>query len=489
VDYSLFYLRRAREERRRGRTSAEALQIAAATSGRAVLISGITVMLAMTGMFLMGSQVFSSFGIGTVLVVAIALAGSLSVLPAVLSALGDRADAGRVPFVSRLRAEDGDSRLWGAVVGRVVRRPLLWGLTAAGVLIALAIPARTLHTVNSGMQSLPRDLRVMQVYDRVQAEFPGGPQPAVVVVSAPDVTRPRVQAGIAALRRAAIATGEMHAPVTVDVSASRLAARVQIPLAGKGTDAASDHALATLRDRVVPSTIGAVPGVSVAVTGMTANSRDFTDSMKAHAPYVFAFVLGMAFLFLLVMFRSLVIAATAIALNLLSVAAAYGLLVVVFQRGHLEHLLGFRSIGGITSWLPLFLFVILFGLSMDYHVLIVNRIREYHLAGRTTRDAVALGVRSTASVVTAAAFVMVAVFAIFATLGMIEFKMMGVGFAAAVLIDATVVRAVLLPATMTVLGERNWYLPPWLDRLPHLGSSRPERRPAPPVGRDVLHPR
>jgi RND superfamily putative drug exporter len=489
VDYSLFYLRREREERRAGRSSAEALQIAAATSGRAVLISGITVMIAMTGMFLMGSQVFSSFGVGTVLVVAIALAGSLTVLPAVLSALGDRVDAGRVPFVSRLRAQDGDSRLWGAVVGGVVRRPLLSAVTAASLLLALAIPARTLHTVNSGMQSLPRDLLVMRVYDRIQAEFPGGPLPAVVVVSAPDVTTPRVRAGIDALQRAALATGRMHEPITVDVSASRTAARVAIPLAGKGTDATSYRALATLRDEVIPSTIGAVPGVTVATTGMTAGSRDFTDSMKAHAPYVFAFVLGLAFLFLLVTFRSLVIATTAIVLNLLSVGAAYGLLVIVFQQGHLEGLLGFRSIGGITSWLPLFLFVVLFGLSMDYHVLILSRIREYHLAGRTTGEAVALGIRATASVVTAAASVMVAVFAIFATLGMLEFKEMGVGFAAAVLIDATIVRAVLLPATMTLLGEWNWYLPRWLEWLPDVGSERPGRRPRPPIGRDVLHPR
>jgi RND superfamily putative drug exporter len=473
VDYSLFYLRRTREERARGLSSADALQAAAATSGRAVLFSGFVVMTAMSGMFLMGSQIFASFGVGTVLVVAISLVGSLTVLPAVLSKLGDGVDRGRVPFLARRRARDGESRFWGAVVNAVMRRPVIWGGAAIAVLVALAIPALSLHTVDSGAQGLPRDLQVMKVYERVQKTFPGGAGPAVVVVSANDVTRPQVTAGIAALKRAALATGQMREPISVEASASHKAARVLIPLAGKGTDETSNRALDALRHDVIPATIGKVPGADAKVTGWTAGSKDFNDTMKARAPIVFAYVLGLAFVLLLLTFRSIVIPIKAIVLNLLSVGAAYGVLVLIFQKGNLESLLHFTSVGGVTDWLPLFLFVILFGLSMDYHVLILSRVRESYESGMSTEDAVAHGIRATASVITSAAIVMVAVFAIFATLGMLDFKMMGVGLAVAVFVDATVVRAVLLPATMKLLGDWNWYLPRWLEWLPHLSRAAP----------------
>jgi uncharacterized membrane protein YdfJ with MMPL/SSD domain len=474
VDYSLFYLRRDREERARGHSPADALQIAAATSGRAVLVSGLTVMAAMCGMFLMGSRVFVSFAVGTVLVVAIAIVGSLTVLPAVLSKLGDGVDRGRLPFLRR--TGDGRSLFWVAIVDRVLRRPLLWGGLAAALLVALAIPAFRLHTVNSGVQGLPRDLPVMRVYDRAVRAFPGEPLPAIVVVSARDVTAPNVAAGIAALRHGALATGRMREPIAVDVSASHRTARVRIPLAGKGTDAASNAALELLRRSVIPATIGRVPGVEVHTTGLTADSRDFNDSMKSHAPYVFAFVFTLAFILLLVTFRSVVIPLKAILLNMLSVAAAYGVLVLVFQDGRLESLLGFHSIGGVTSWLPMFLFVILFGLSMDYHVLILSRVRECYDAGMSTERAVAHGIGATASVVTSAAIVMVGVFAIFATLGLIDLKMMGIGLAVAVFLDATIVRAVLLPATMKLLGDWNWYLPRWLEWLPRTSLEAPAQK-------------
>jgi uncharacterized membrane protein YdfJ with MMPL/SSD domain len=485
VDYSLFYLRREREERARGRTPAAALEIAAATSGRAVLVSGLTVMTTMAGMFLMGSRIFWSFGMGTVLVVAIALVGSLSVLPAVLSKLGDRVDRGRIPLFRRIGSRNGDSRFWSAIVGAVLRHPIVWGSASAALLIALAIPAFRLHTLNPSVQGLPRDLPVMKVYDRTVRAFPGEPLPAIVVVSARDVTTPAVTAGIEALKRAALATGEVGKPVSVDISASRKAARVRLSLAGTTTDAASNHALSTLRNTVIPSTIARVPGVTVHTTGETAVSRDFNNSMKSHAPYVFAFVFGLAFLLLLVTFRSIVIPLKAIVLNLLSVAAAYGVLVLIFQDGRLQSLLDFHSVGGITAWLPLFLFLVLFGLSMDYHVLILSRVREDHDNGMTTEQAVAHGIRSTAGVVTSAAVVMVAVFSIFITLGFLDFKMMGVGLAVAVLLDATIVRAVLLPATMGLLGDWNWYLPRWLEWLPKLSAEPPveeeEQLEAPPA--------
>jgi RND superfamily putative drug exporter len=431
----------------------------------------------MAGMLLMGTRVFQGFGIGAILVVAISLVGSLTVLPAVLSKLGDRVDRGRVPFVHRLARRDGESRLWGAVIERVLRRPVVWGGLAALLLIALAIPALRLHTAQSGVQGLPRDLPVMDVYYRIQNAFPGGPQPAVVVVRAADVTAPAIQAGIQQLKQAAAGDPRMGKALSVDVSASGRAARVAIPLAGSGTDATSNRALERLRETVIPATIGRVPGAEVHTTGMTAQSLDFNNSMKAHAPIVFVFVLGLAFVLLLVTFRSIVIPIKAIVLNLLSVGAAYGVLVLVFQDGRLESLLGFKSIGGVTDWLPLFLFVVLFGLSMDYHVLILSRVREAYDAGLTTEQAVSRGIRATASVVTSAAVVMVAVFAIFAMLGMVDFKMMGVGLAVAILLDATIVRAVLLPATMKLLGDWNWYLPRWLEWVPRV-SAEPQR-PAP----------
>jgi uncharacterized membrane protein YdfJ with MMPL/SSD domain len=487
VDYSLFYLRRYREERVQGRSPAAALEVAAATSGRAVLVSGLTVMAAMTGMLLMGTRVFQGFGVGTILVVAIALLGSLTVLPAAISMLGDRIDRGRVPFLNRLVAREGESRFWGRIVGAVLRRPVLCGVLAATLLIALAIPAFRLHTANSGAQGLPAGMPIVTVYNRATEAFPGKPLPAIVAVSAPDVTAPQVTTGIEALKRAALATGQMHEPISVDVSASRHAARVLIPLSGNGTDAASNRALAALRRSVIPATIGRVPSAEAHVTGATAISRDFNDSMKSHAPIVFAWVLGLAFLLLLVTFRSIVIPIKAIVLNMLSVGAAYGVLVLVFQDGRLQSLLNFQSFGGVTSWLPLFLFVVLFGLSMDYHILILSRVREAYDAGMGTKQAVDHGIRATASVVTSAAIVMVGVFAIFATLGWIDFKMMGVGLAVAVFLDATIVRAVLLPASMALLGDWNWYLPRWLEWLPRISHepsapARAEQETRIPIG-------
>jgi uncharacterized membrane protein YdfJ with MMPL/SSD domain len=471
VDYSMFYLRRKMEERDAGRSEEAALEFAAATSGRAVLVSGLTVMIAMAGMFFAGSIVFQSFAVGTILVVAVAVLGSLTFLPAMLSWLGARnwTEKGRVPFLGRLRHRNhGESRVWGWIIDRVLRRPVVSLVAASAVLLVLAFPALEMRTVNPGVAGLPRSLPIMQTYDRIQAAFPGGPLPAIVAVQADDVTAPAVASGIDAMGRAAVATGRMSEPVTTTVSPDRSVAVVSVPLDGNGTDAVSESALAALRGDVIPATIGAVDGVQVDVSGLTAGSKDFNDSLRSHLPIVFGFVLGLAFLLLLVTFRSLVVPLKAIVLNLLSVAASYGILTWVFQDGHGEGLLGFQSIGGITSWLPLFLFVVLFGLSMDYHVFIISRIREAVDGGMRTDEAVAHGIKSTAGVVTSAAVVMVAVFSVFGTLSALEFKQMGVGLAVAVLLDATLVRAVLLPAAMQLLGEANWYLPKGLSWLPRL---------------------
>jgi uncharacterized membrane protein YdfJ with MMPL/SSD domain len=478
VDYSMFYLRRKLEERRAGRDGEAALATAAATSGRAVLISGLTVMTAMAGMFLAGNAVFTSFALGTVLVVAVAILGSVTVLPAVISKLGDNVEKGRAPIIARRRAS-GESRAWGYIIDRVLRHPAVSLVLSTGLLVALALPALSMHTVDPGTVGLPRSLSIMHTYDRIQAAFPGGPSPAVVVVRAPDVTVPAVQSGIINMSRAAHARGQ-H-PMSVSISPARTAAAVSIGLPGSGTDRRSEAALATLRTQVIPTTIARVPGTTSYVMGLTANSKDFNDVMKAHLPIVFSFVLGLAFLLLLGTFRSIVIPVTAIVLNLLSVGAAYGVIKLIFQDGYLRSLLGATNIGGVIDWLPLFLFVILFGLSMDYHVLILSRIREEHDRGRPTTEAIGHGIKSTAGVVTSAAIVMVAVFSIFATLSAVAFKQVGLGLAVAVLIDATIVRAVLLPSTMKLLGHWNWYMPTVPRHRPRPAPPRTGRQPHAPA--------
>ena len=470
VDYSLFYMRREREERAAGRDEQAALAAAAATSGRSVLVSGFTVMVAMAGMYLAGNKTFASMATGTILVVAVAMLGSLTVLPALLSKLGDKVMKGGVPFVARRRESSAEPRIWSAIVDRVLRRPLAAVLLAGGLLAALVVPAFGLHTAVPGLQGLPSGLPIVKTLNRIEAAFPGGPVPAAVVIQAKDVSSPQVQGAITRLEHQALATGQMHEPFKVDVSSSHDVAVVSIPLSGKGTDAASYRALDTLRADVIPATVGQLPGVRAQVTGMTAGSKDFNDSMKAHLPLVFGFVLTVTFVLLLLTFRSIVIPLTAIVLNLLSVGAAYGVLVLVFQHTWAQGLLGFKSTGAITSWLPLFLFVILFGLSMDYHVFILSRIREAFDKGMRTEDAIAHGIKATAGPVTSAAIVMVAVFAIFGALGALEFKQLGVGLSVAILLDATLIRAVLLPATMKLLGDANWYLPKrlgWLPRVAH----------------------
>jgi uncharacterized membrane protein YdfJ with MMPL/SSD domain len=481
VDYALFYLKREREERAAGRSETAALEAAAATSGRAVLVSGLTVMAAMAGMFFTGDEIFSSFAMATIMVVAIAVLGSLTVLPALLSRLGDKVNKARVPLLYRLQ-RPGGGRAWGWMLDRVLRRPLLAALVSAGILVALALPALGMKTVVPGAEAFPQDLQVVQTYNRLQGSFPGEQEPASVVVKASSVDDPSVRNGIDELRERAVASGAAHEPVTIDINPERTVARIDLPLAGSGSDETSYDAISTLR-QIVPATVGSVEGVQAGVTGDTAISKDFGDSMKGSAPIVFAFVLVLAFVLLLISFRSIVIALKAITLNLLSVAAAFGVLVLVFQHGIGKDLLGFEYTGGVMAWLPVFLFVILFGLSMDYHVFILSRIREAYDGGMKTDDAIAYGIKSTAGVVTSAAVVMVFVFSIFGTMSLIMMKQFGVGLATAVLIDATIVRAVLLPATMKLLGEWNWYLPQWLEWLPRIKLEGPARMPAAEAGR------
>jgi putative drug exporter of the RND superfamily len=473
VDYSLFYIRREREERARGRSARDSLELAAATSGRAVLVSGVAVLISMAGLFVAGNAVFSSMAVGTMLVVAVAMLGSVTVLPALLALLGDRIDKLRIPLPGRSRPGR-QPRAWASVLRVVLARPALCLVLAAGAMLALAVPALGMRLRPEGSADLPRSVPIVRAFDRLSAAFPDHGEAHTVVVrstgSGP-LPRAQVSAALEALSRSAAASGlfALRPGTAPRLSTDGRVAVLDLayPYAESSSQAA--RSLDLLRRDLVPRTAGAVPGTWVGVTGSAAATRDFTDQLGARLPWVFGFVLGLTFLVMLLTFRAPVVALTAVVLNLLSVGAAYGLLVLTFQRRWAEHLLDFHSNGGIIPWLPLFLFVVLFGLSMDYHVFLVSRVREGVAQGLSTRDAVRDGVTRSASTVTSAAVVMVAVFAIFAMLSLLTFKQLGVGLAAAILMDATVVRVVLLPATMVLLGRRNWYTPRWLGRLPGRG--------------------
>jgi uncharacterized membrane protein YdfJ with MMPL/SSD domain len=481
VDYTMFYLKREREERAEGRSEEEALQVAAATSGRSVLISGLTVMIAMAGLFLTGDPTFKGFGAATILVVAVAVLGSLTVLPAMLSWLGDRVERIHIPVLKSMRPKHGEGRFWSAILGPVLRYPIPAALLAGSVLVALCVVALQLKTTVPGADTYPQSLSVVKTYNKMQKAFPGGETPAEVVVKADNVRSAKVQEAIGQLGWRALATHVMHEPILTDVNKAGTVATVSIPVAGSGTDATSNEAVNALRDELLPTTIGLVPEVEdYGVTGQTASSKDFNEQMGGAIPYVFGFVITFAFLLLLITFRSIVIPIKAIILNLLSVGAAYGVLVLVFQHGIGKGILDFSYTEGVAGFIPVFLFVILFGLSMDYHVFILSRVRESYDEGRSTEEAIAHGVKVTAGVVTSAAIVMVFVFAVFGTLQILFLKQFGVGLAAAILIDATIIRAVLLPATMKLLGDWNWYLPRWLEWLPRIEHEKtPEGHPVP----------
>ncbi len=481
VDYCLFYLRREREERGKGAAREAALRTAAATSGRSVLISGLTVMVAMAGMFLAGVQIFDGFAIATISVVLIAVVGSVTVLPAMLSLLGDKVQLGRIPFLGRLGRSGGGGRFWTAVLDRVLAHPARSAVLAAGLLLGLAAPALSMHTeFLSVQQMLPSSTPIVQRYDHIMAAFPGGPNPAVVVVKAPDIRSAVAQRQIAALT--GYRSSALGQPAHVTVYPAANLAEIDVPLAGSGNDATSRQALTTLHDTIVPATVGKIPGGTALVGGDLASRTDWNNQMANSIVPVILFVMGITFVLMLASFGSLVIAATSMLLNLLSVGAAYGALSAVFVHGWGAALVGTQAPGAIESWIPLFVFVVLFGLSMDYNVFVVSRIREGHDRGLPTREAVAYGIRSTAGVVTSAAIIMVAVFSVFGTLSVQQFKQLAVGLAVSVLIDATVIRAVLLPSVMALLGDRNWYLPRWLAGFTAGGAGpRPPGPPAPLV--------
>jgi uncharacterized membrane protein YdfJ with MMPL/SSD domain len=386
------------------------------------------------------------------------------------------------------RPGDG-SRVWGVILRRVLKRPGLSVVAAVGFLLVLATPVIGIHTEQLSLDKLlPADASIMQSYHRITAAFPGGPSPAQVVVKAPDVRSGAVTAAVEDFKARAAATGLVGEPIIVSVHPGSDVIEIRVPLAGSGSDATSVRALVALRTDVVPASFGQVPGVEAYVGGNLAFSQDFNAQLEHALLPVILFVLVLAFLLMLVAFRSVTIAAVSVVLNVLSMAAAFGVMVAVFQHGWGAGLVGGRGVGAIESWIPLFAFVILFGLSMDYHVFVVSRIREAYDRGLSTQDAVAHGIRISAGVVTSAAAIMVAVFAVFATLSMTTFKQLGVGLAVAILLDATVVRAVLLPSVLTVLGDRTWWLPGWLSFLPERADPDPAAPERSPVGADA-HPR
>ncbi|MEV4419077.1 MMPL family transporter [Patulibacter sp. NPDC049589] len=480
VDYSLFYVRREREERRRGHGPDAALRAASASVGRAILVSGITVMVAMAGLLLTGIGAFTSMALGTMLVVLIALIGSLTVLPAVLALLGDRVDRGRLPFAGRRRARR-DARIaaghrvrptaWERIAGVVTRRPGVSLVTAGAILLALAAPALGMKTGDAGLGSLPKDSQVAAAQRTIERAFPGAPDDAQLVVRGTALDRPTARRELAALGARGARVTEGRGPVTVRVAADGRTALVAVPMPDRGIEA-GERTVRELRSEVAPTAERVAAGASALVAGDAASSMDSDDVIAAKLPLVIGFVLGLAFLLLLAAFRSARLAATVVGLNLLSIGAAYGVVTAVFQNTWAEDLLGFTSSGTVVPFFPLLSFVILFGLSMDYSVLVLERIREAREAGRSPRDAVAEGVAATGGSITSAAVVMVAVFAIFAALRLLEMKQMGVGLSAAVLIDATIVRAIALPAAVTLLGERGFGRRGGPDRPERVGSRR-----------------
>jgi RND superfamily putative drug exporter len=454
VDYSLFYIRRERDERAAGRSADAAISIAAATAGRAIVVSGLTVMLSLAGLFVTGLSIFTSMAVGTIIVVAFAVLGSLTVLPATLTVLGDRIDRRRLPFTGRRR----EGRLWARVAAEVTSRPVPWLVTAVCILAALALPAIDLRT---GQTELPGGLPVVEAQEAIERAFPGAPEDADLVVTGADLrgAQPRLEA---LGERARDVTGGAG-PVRVNVARDGQAAVVAVPMPDRPPGEAA-RTVAALREQVAPQAASVAPGARALVTGMAAENSDFEDRLTSRTPIVIALVLGGAFVLLLAAFRSAALSASAIALNLLSLGATYGILAAVFQNEWAEGLLGFESGGVVTEWIPLFAFVILFGLSMDYTVLVLERMREARANGRSPRAAAAEGIAATGATVTGAALVMAAVFAVFATLRLVENKMLGVGLTAAILLDVTLVRGVALPAVVSLLGERGWRVPSWDHR-------------------------
>jgi uncharacterized membrane protein YdfJ with MMPL/SSD domain len=475
IDYALFVVSRFREERGRGREKLDAIAASATTANRAVLFSGTTFVIAMFGMFIVPSNIMRSLAVGAILVGIVSVVASATLLPALLGVLGDRVDRLRIPLVGRrsLEASNPEGRFWGAIVHAVLRRPGLSLALSVAVLLAAASPIFGLHIGTSGPTALPSRFESRQGFEALQRYFPGTTASPVEIVVAKGATLPSAQQALARLRTT-LAADPRFGQGQIERSPNGRVAVLSVPVRGDPSGDAAVSAVRHLRSTIVPAAFEQTDA-QVLVGGMTSENIDYFDSVIGPAPWVIAFVLGLTLVFLTVVFRSLVVAGTAVVLNLLSVGAAYGLLVLVFQHGFAAGLFGFQQVDTIEAWVPLFLFSVLFGLSMDYQVFLLSRIKERYDETRDTTGAVTFGVASTARIITGAALIIVAVFAGFAAGELIQFQQMGFGVAIALLIDATIIRSVLLPAAMHLLGRWNWYLPRWLGWLPRVQVEGPAR--------------
>jgi RND superfamily putative drug exporter len=468
IDYSLFIVARYREERNNGRPNIEAVTIAGATASRAVLFSGITVILALLGMLLVPAHIYFSLGLGAILAAFMAILAALTLLPAILGVAGDRVNTWRLRGLSRNSNTTGG--FWDRLTNAVLARPIVWLTATAGLLILLAIPALDLKTGSAGVETFSRDLRVVQGFDILVKDFSAGLVGSmVIVVDSPTADTAEVRAGVERLQ-ALLAKDPIFSPSEYQVNDAGNIGVLRVPVNAPSNEVGFET-VRNLRNNLIPQ--ADIPA-DVYVGGGSAGGVDFINIGNTWLPIVLVFVLSLSFALLCVVFRSIVVPIKAIAMNLLAVGATYGLIVAVFQKGIGADLLGFTQVDSIDSWIPLFLFTVLFGLSMDYHVVLLSRIRERYDHTGNSDESVAFGLRTTAGMITGAAVIMVAVFGGFALADLPMFEQMGFGLAVAVLIDATIVRSILVPSTMKLLGARNWYLPGWLSWLPELNIERRE---------------
>ena len=483
IDYSLFILSRFREERAQGREKVDAIFTAGATASRAVLFSGAAFILAMTGLELVPNTIMRSLATGAILVGFVSVIAALTLLPAVLSLLGDRINALRIPFFGRAAA-GAESRFWGRIVRAVMRRPVVSLVAAVALLLAAAVPVLSLDTGTAGISTLPERFESRQGFELLNREFPGRTTDPVQIAVDGEADSPQVRAAVDRLEEQ-LAARPIFGEATEETSPNGDLVLVTVPVAGDAVSTEAVEAVRDLRAEVIPQAF-AGSGAEAFVGGDTAEDIDYYDVMNAWLPIVIVFVLGLSFVLLTIAFRSIVVPATAIAMNLLSVGAAYGLLVLVFVKGVGNEIFGFQQVDFVEAWVPLFLFAVLFGLSMDYQVFLLSRIRERFSQCGDNSEAVSFGVGATARLITGAALIIIAVFAGFARGDLVMFQQMGFGVAVALLIDATIIRSVVVPATMTILGRWNWYLPAWLRWLPDVHveghEEEMETRPAPSPG-------
>jgi uncharacterized membrane protein YdfJ with MMPL/SSD domain len=466
IDYVLFIVSRYREEREAGRDKIDAIVRTGDTSSKAILFSGLTVVTALAGLLIIPDNVFFSLGMGAILVVIASVVMTMTLLPAVLSLLGDRINSVRPPIIGygrRTRSADGG--VWGKIAHMVMRRPIVSAVLSAGLLLSLGLFALTIELGSTGVSALPANEPSVQAYVTLKEDFPGGDlEPAQIVIDTPDVNDADIQAAVNALLADLEGDSAFGSP-SIEIAPTNDLLLIEAPILADAQSNTATNAVKRLRNEYIPSHFS---GDTALVTGSTAETIDYTGLMTDYFPWVLLLVLSISFVLLMLAFRSIVVPAKAIVMNLLSVFAAYGLVTLVFQHGIGASLFGFTTVDRIDNWIPLFLFAVLFGLSMDYHIFLLSRIKERFDETGDNTAAVADGLRSTGGIISGAAVIMVGVFGGFALGHLTSFQQVGFGLAAAVVIDATIVRSVLVPSTMALLGKRNWYFPNWLEWLPKL---------------------